>query len=71
MSNLTNVELAVSALKRGWRWLRGAREALKDGRDDVVYCSQMVVEHSSKAVLIALGIDYPREHDVSIAFKQI
>lgn len=72
MSNLTNVELAVSALKRGWRWLRGAREALKDGRwDDVVYCSQMVVEHSSKAVLIALGIDYPKEHDVSIAFKQI
>jgi len=31
----------------------------------------MAVEQSSKSVLIALGIEYPREHDVSIAFKQI
>ncbi|MEM0083907.1 MAG: HEPN domain-containing protein [Candidatus Methanomethylicia archaeon] len=72
MSETTNIKLAISALKRAGRWLMGAFRALEDGRwDDVVYSSQMVVEQSSKAVLIALGIDYPKEHDVSIAFKHI
>lgn len=71
MSKVSNIDLATSALKRSSRWLRGALRALEDERwDDVVYCSQMAVEQSSKAVLIALGIDYPKEHDVSIAFKQ-
>lgn len=36
--------------------------------DDVVYSSQMAVEQSIKAVLIALGIDFPHEHDVSGVF---
>lgn len=72
MSRITSVDLAVSALKRAGRWLMGAFRALEDGRwDDVVYSSQMSVEHSSKAVLIALGMEYPKEHDVSIVFKQI
>ncbi|MEM2920809.1 MAG: HEPN domain-containing protein [Candidatus Bathyarchaeia archaeon] len=72
MSSTTNVDLATYALKRGIRWLKGALRALEDGRwDDVVYSSQMAVEQASKAVLIAFGIEYPREHDVSIAFKQI
>lgn len=38
--------------------------------DDVVYSSQMAVEQAFKAVLIAFGIEYPKEH-VSAAFKQI
>ncbi len=72
MDNTTNIDLAASALKRSSRWLKGAFRALEDERwDDVVYSSQMVVEQSSKAVLIALGIEYPKEHDVSAAFKQI
>ena len=72
MDETTNVDLASSALKRGGRWLKGAARALEDGRwDDVVYSSQMTVEQASKAVLIALGIEYPRAHDVSAAFKQI
>ena len=72
MSRMTNIDLSASALRRAKRWLKGALRALEDGRwDDVVYCSQMAVEQSSKAVLIALGIDYPREHDVSMAFKKI
>lgn len=72
MNDVTNIDLAASALRRSSRWLKGALRALEDKRwDDVVYCSQMAVEQASKAVLIALGIDYPREHDVSIAFKQI
>lgn len=72
MDETTNVDLASSALKRSGRWLKGAARALEDGRwDDVVYSSQMTVEQASKAVLIALGIEYPRAHDVSAAFKQI
>jgi HEPN domain-containing protein len=72
LDETTNVDLASSALKRGGRWLKGAARALEDGRwDDVVYSSQMTVEQASKAVLIALGIEYPRAHDVSAAFKQI
>jgi len=72
LNKLTNIDLATSALKRGKRWLRGAFKALEDERwDDVVYSSQMAVEQVSKAVLIALGIEYPREHDVSIVFKRI
>jgi HEPN domain-containing protein len=72
LDSTTNVDLAKLALRRSGRWLRSASRALEDGRwDDVVYSSQMAVEQASKAVLIALGIDYPKEHDVSIVFKQI
>jgi HEPN domain-containing protein len=31
----------------------------------------MAVELSSKAVLVAFGIDFPKEHDVSFMFKQL
>ncbi len=31
----------------------------------------MTVELSSKAALMAFGIDFPREHDVSAVFKQL
>lgn len=66
---MSNVELANAAIKRAARWLQGALRALEDRRwDDVVYSSQMAVEQSAKAVLIALGIDSPRERDVSDVF---
>jgi HEPN domain-containing protein len=69
---LKNVEVAVHGLKRAGRWLQGAEAASKDGRwDDVVYSAQMAVEQSAKAVLFALGIDFPREHDVSDVFLQL
>lgn len=56
-------------MERARRWLRGAEVALSDGRwDDVVYAAQMAVEQSAKAVLFALGVDFPREHDVSEVF---
>jgi len=72
LDNVTNVDLAKLALKRSGRWLKSALRALEDERwDDVVYSSQMAVEQASKAVLIALGIEYPKEHDVSVVFKQI
>ena len=61
-----NVELAQAGIARAKRWLQGAERALQDNRwDDAVYTAQMAVEQGSKAVLIALGIDYPKEHDVS------
>jgi len=71
LGNTTNIDLAASALRRSARWLTSGSRALEDERwDDVVYSSQMAVEHASKAVLIALGIEYPREHDVSAVFKR-
>jgi HEPN domain-containing protein len=57
---------------RAGRWLRSAELALKEGRhDDVVYCSQMCVELSTKAVLLATGIDYPKDHDISGVFIEL
>lgn len=57
---------------RNGRWLRGALRAVEDERrDEVVYSSQMAVEQASKAVLIALGMEYPKENDVGTAFKEI
>ena len=69
---MRNVDTAVRGLKRAGRWLQGAARAFEDGRwDDVVYSAQMSTEHSVKSVLIALGIDFPREHDVSDVFLQL
>ncbi|MFQ6075820.1 MAG: HEPN domain-containing protein [Candidatus Bathyarchaeia archaeon] len=69
---MSNVELAIAAIRRAGRWLQGAARAREDGRwDDVVYSSQMGVELSAKAVLIAFGIDFPREHDVSLVFDPL
>ncbi|MEM0093128.1 MAG: HEPN domain-containing protein [Thermofilum sp.] len=66
MGSATTLDLARAALRRAKRWLQGARRALEDGRwDDVVYASQMAVEHSAKGVLIAFGVEFPKVHDVS------
>lgn len=60
------------AINRSNRWLQGAKRALEDERwDDVVYASQMATEHSVKAILIALGIEYPKVHDVSGIFRPL
>ena len=57
------------AFERAARWLQGARRALEDGRwDDAVYGAQMASEHAAKAVLLALGIEFPKQHDVSEVF---
>ena len=72
MTGVSNIELAYKALARARRWLQSAFRALEDERwDDVVYSAQMAVEQSSKGVLIALGIDYPREHDISDVFSEL
>jgi len=69
---MSNIGLAEAGIERAGRWLQGASRALQDARwDDAVYSSQMAVEQSAKAVLIALGIDFPKEHDVSIVFEEL
>ena len=69
---MSNVGLAEAGIGRAGRWLQGASRALEDERwDDAVYSSQMAVEQSAKAILIALGIDFPKEHDVSIVFEDL
>jgi len=69
---MSNIELARAGIERAGRWLQGASRALEDERwDDAVFSSQMAVEQSAKAVLIALGIDFPKEHDVSIVFEDL
>lgn len=37
----------------------------------MVYSAQMAVEQSAKAVLLSIGIDFPKEHDVSDVFLQL
>ena len=37
----------------------------------MVYSSQMAVEQASKAVLLVLGVGYPRGHDVSAALRMV
>jgi len=64
--------LALSGLSRAARWLKGAERAFQDQRwDDVVYSAQMCVEQSTKSILLLLGIDYPKEHDVSDVFSEL
>ena len=66
---MTVPRIASLAHQRAARWLQGARRALEDERwDDAVYEAQMASEHAAKAVLLALGIDFPKQHDVSEVF---
>ncbi len=66
MEPLNVQEIAEAGIRRAARWLQGARRALEDERwDDAVYNAQMCAEQSAKAVLLVLGIDFPKEHDVS------
>ena len=60
------------AFLRAKRWLQGANRALEDERwDDVIYCSQMAVEQSIKAILLDKGLIFKRVHDVSDEFLNL
>lgn len=66
---MNNVDIAILALRRAGRWLKGAQRALSEKRwDDVVFSAQMCSEHAAKGVLISLGIEFPKQHDVSDVF---
>ena len=65
-------DLAELMIKRAERWLLSSKDALKGERyDDAVYCAQMCAEQSSKAVLVLLGVEYPKAHDVSDAMRAV
>jgi HEPN domain-containing protein len=56
-------------LNRASRWLKAAEAELNFGDyDNTVYLAQMAAETAAKAILTALGIDYPKEHDISGIF---
>jgi HEPN domain-containing protein len=59
-------EMAKSYLRRAESRRIAAKAALdREAFPDVVRYSQEVVEMSLKAVLRAVGIEYPRDHEVS------
>ena len=69
---MKRMELARLMVGRAERWLRSSQDALKGSRyDDAMYCAQMCSEQAAKAVLVLLGIEYPRVHDVSDAMKAV
>lgn len=62
----------MAAIEKAKRWLTSARLDVENGLyDNAVYHAQMSVETSAKAVLLALGIDFPKEHDVSWPFVEL
>jgi len=59
-------------IKRAERWLESSGDALRARRyDDATYCAQMCVEQASKAVLVLLGVEYPKVHDVSDVLRAV
>ncbi|MEM2896965.1 MAG: HEPN domain-containing protein [Candidatus Bathyarchaeia archaeon] len=69
---MKSIDIALAGISRASRWLKSAERALEDQRwDDAVYSAQMCVEQSAKAILLLLGIDYPKEHDVSDVFSEL
>jgi HEPN domain-containing protein len=69
---MRTLKLAKLGIERAERWLRSAEVAMEDKRyDDVVYSSQMCVELAAKSILLAFGLEYPREHDVGEPFLKL
>jgi HEPN domain-containing protein len=59
-------------MERAKRWLSPVDGELRRGNyDNVLYLCEMCVETSLKAVLTFLGVDYPKEHDVSLVFREL
>lgn len=66
------VKIAQSYLKQAEVRLGDAKDAYKDGNHPyAVRLSQECVELSLKAVLKAVGIEYPKVHDVSDVFLSV
>jgi len=67
---LNNVEMAKAYLTDASASLEEARQNLKAERyHRVIRRSQECVELSLKAILRLLGVEHPREHDVSFALE--
>jgi len=69
---LRSLRVAKSYLRQAKARLDDARDALREGNHPyAVRLSQECVELSLKAVLRAVGIEYPKVHDVSDIFPAI
>lgn len=63
---MINVEMAKDYILRSKRFLREAEIALGEGDNATsIRRSQEALEMAVKALLRAIGIEYPRSHDVS------
>ena len=63
---MINIEMARDYITRSRRFLKEAEMALADGDPATsIRRSQEALEMAVKAMLRALGIEYPRSHDVS------
>ncbi|MHA1733595.1 MAG: HEPN domain-containing protein [Promethearchaeota archaeon] len=53
-------------MERAERWIQGATGAIGDERwDDAVYSLEMGLEQAMKAMLLLMGIEYSKVHDIS------
>jgi len=69
---MRNDEVAEWGMRRARGWLEGAVSALRAGDlPRAAYESQMAVELAAKSVFFALGIEFPKEHDVSKVFQKL
>lgn len=69
---MTTPTVARLAYERGLRWLESGERALEDRRwDDAVYSAQMAAEQASKGLLLAAGIEVPKQHDVSNLLREL
>ncbi len=69
---MRNQEMARDYLHRARRCLKEAELAVQDGdAPGALRRSQEALEMAAKATLRYLGVEYPREHDVSDALPEI
>ena len=69
---MRSLKVARSYLRQAKARLDDAKDALKGGNHPyAVRLSQECVELSMKAVLKAVGIEYPKVHEVSYVFQEI
>ena len=69
---MRSLKVARSYLRQAKARLDDAKDALKEGNHPyAVRLSQECVELSMKAVLKAVGIEYPKVHEVSYVFQEI
>ncbi len=64
-------KVAYEAIASAKRWLSSAKRVAGDGNyDAAVYSLEMAVEIAMKAVLISLGIESPKVHNIRGAMQQ-
>jgi HEPN domain-containing protein len=64
-------KIAIDAIESAQRWLQAAKLNAKIGNyDSALYSLEMSTEIALKAVLLALGIDIPKTHNIADVFAK-